>query len=165
MIEDCTIHHTAIVYFPELCNLYGCSVGARTAIGPFVEVQRHASIGSQCKVCSHTFICGGVTLLDRVFVGHGVMFANDLYPLIADGSNLRGTIVEDDVAIGSGATILPVKIGRGAIVGAGAVVITDVPPFAIVAGNPARVIRTFNSLAERGAYVAQRERDHLLAVA
>jgi acetyltransferase-like isoleucine patch superfamily enzyme len=165
MIEACTIHHTAIVYFPDLCNLYGCTVGARTTIGPFVEVQRGASIGSQCKICSHTFICGEVQILNRVFVGHGVMFANDCYPLIAGGSQLRTTFVADDVTIGSGATILPVHIGEGAIVGAGAVVVADVPALSIVAGNPARVIRTFGSLAERGAYVATRERDHLLALA
>jgi acetyltransferase-like isoleucine patch superfamily enzyme len=129
-------------------NLYGCRIGAESRIGTFVEIQRGAVVGAACKIQSHTFICDGVTIGDRVFVGHGVMFTNDLRPRATnpDGAlqgeddwELVATTVEDGAAIGSGATILAgVRIGAGATVGAGAVVTRDVAPGATVAGNPAR---------------------------
>jgi acetyltransferase-like isoleucine patch superfamily enzyme len=129
-------------------NLYGCSVGDNTRIGPFVEVQRGAVIGSNCKIQSHTFICDGVTLEDEVFVGHGVMFVNDKFPhattdtgeLQTDADwTLLQTRVERGAAIGSGAVILGgLTIGAGSLVGAGAVVTRDVAPGATVAGNPAK---------------------------
>ncbi len=131
---------------PDLVNLYGCSIGDGTQIGAFVEVQRGATVGARCKVQSHAFICDGVTIGDEVFIGHGVMFTNDLRPRAAgpdgqllgpDDWTLVPTRVERRVSIGSGAVILPVTIGEGALVGAGAVVTKDVRPFAIVAGNPA----------------------------
>lgn len=136
------------VFQPDLVNLYGCSIGDDTKIGAFVEVQAGVVIGRRCKISSHTFICEGVTLGNEVFIGHGVMFTNDLYPRAAnsDGSLqtkedwvVVETLVDDRASIGSNATILAgVKIGKGAIVGAGAVVTHDVPPFTIAAGVPAR---------------------------
>ena len=130
-------------------NLYGCSIGDRTRIGPFVEIQRGVSIGADCKIQSHTFVCDGVTIGDEVFVGHGVMFVNDKRPAAttSDGSlkdaedwELLRTVVERGASIGSGAIVLGgVTIGAGALVGAGAVVTKDVAPGETVAGVPARV--------------------------
>lgn len=130
-------------------NLYGCEIGDETRIGTFVEIQKDARIGRRCKISSHTFICSGVTIEDEVFVGHGVMFTNDLHPRATntDGSSQTEadwvcvpTVVKRRASIGSNATILAgVTIGEGATVGAGAVVTRDVPPGAIVVGNPARV--------------------------
>jgi UDP-2-acetamido-3-amino-2,3-dideoxy-glucuronate N-acetyltransferase len=132
-------------------NLYGCEIGDGSKIGTFVEIQKGARIGRRCKVSSHTFICEGVTLEDEVFVGHGVTFTNDRYPrATAANGELQTeadwqcipTLVKRGASIGSGATLLcGITVGEGAIVGAGSVVLKDVPPGAIVAGNPARVIR------------------------
>ncbi|HVZ19681.1 MAG TPA: acyltransferase, partial [Vicinamibacterales bacterium] len=129
-------------------NLYGCQIGDGSRIGPFVEIQRGARVGRNCKISSHSFICEGVTIEDGVFVGHGVMFINDIHPraVNADGSlqtdadwTLVETRVEAGASIGSNATIMGgVTIGRGACVGAGAVVVKDVAPFSTVAGVPAR---------------------------
>lgn len=137
------------IVYPELVNLYGCDIGAETFIGPFVEIQADVKVGRRCKVQSHSFLCSGVTLDDEVFIGHGVMFTNDKLPAAtnADGS-LKGaddwtqekTYVGYRASIGSNATLLPVTVGRGAVVGAGAVVTKDVPDFAVVAGVPARVV-------------------------
>ncbi len=136
---------------PQLVNLYGCAIGDESKIGAFVEIQRGASIGRRCKISSHSFVCEGVTIGDGVFVGHGVMFTNDVYPraVTADGSiqtdadwQVVRTRVEAGASIGTNATILAgVTIGEGALVGAGAVVTKDVPPWTIVAGSPARVLR------------------------
>ena len=132
-------------------NLYGCEIGEDTTIGTFVEVQRGACIGSRCKIQSHSFICTGVTIEDEVFVGHGVMFINDMYPQAtradgeiqtADDWVCRPTVIKKSASIGSNATILSgVTIGESALVGAGSVVTKDVPPRTIVAGNPARILR------------------------
>lgn len=163
------VHNTAMSQSPLQCiapdvvlgkdviirnfvNMYGCTVGDGSQIGPFTEIQRGVKIGKNCKVQSHSFLCEGVTLQDEVFVGHGVMFTNDLLPRAtnADGTLKSAsdwvcvpTVVQKRVSIGSNATILPgITIGTGAIIGAGAVVTKDVPPHTIVAGNPARVLRT-----------------------
>lgn len=138
------------IFHPSLVNLYGCTIGAGTKIGTFVEIQKGASIGRQCKISSHSFVCEGVVIEDEVFVGHGVMFTNDRYPRAtnADGSlqteadwKVEATLVKRRASIGTGATILcGVTIGEGALVGAGALVNKDVPDHAVVAGVPARVI-------------------------
>ncbi|MGB9906227.1 MAG: acyltransferase [Candidatus Saccharicenans sp.] len=135
-------------------NLYGCTIGDNTKIGTFVEIQKGAVIGKNCKISSHTFICEGVTIEDGVFIGHGVTFINDLYPRATteQGSlqteqdwKVIPTLVKKRASIGSGATILAgVTIGEEAIVGAGSVVTKDVPPRTVVAGNPARVLRTLD---------------------
>jgi UDP-2-acetamido-3-amino-2,3-dideoxy-glucuronate N-acetyltransferase len=136
---------------PDLVNLYGCSIGADTKIGAFVEIQKNAVVGARCKISSHTFICEGVVIADEVFVGHGVIFINDRHPraTAADGRlqtesdwKVVPTRVERGASIGSGAVLLcGVTVGAGAMVGAGAVVTRDVSPGATVAGNPARVVR------------------------
>lgn len=158
MIEACAIDESAVVYFPELVNLYGCEIGPLSRVGPFVEVQRGAAVGKYSKISSHTFVCSHVTIGDYVFVGHGVMFVNDLYPCVTQPFVAQRTRVGDWASIGSGATILPVQIGEGAIIGAGAVVTHDVPPWAVAAGNPARVTRQFGNMEERNAFVANQAR-------
>jgi UDP-2-acetamido-3-amino-2,3-dideoxy-glucuronate N-acetyltransferase len=139
------------VFQPDLVNLYGCFIGDETKIGAFVEIQKNAHVGARCKVSSHSFICEGVTIEDGVFVGHGVMFINDLYPRSTnpDGSleteadwHVVETRVRRGASIGSGAIILAgVTIGEQAMVGAGAVVTHDVPNYGVVAGVPARLQR------------------------
>jgi len=136
-------------------NLYGCSVGDDSRIGCFVEIQKNAVVGARCKISSHAFICEGVVIEDEVFIGHHVCFTNDVFPRAcrADGTlqqdadwQVVATRVRRRASIGSGAVILPgVTVGEGAVVGAGSVVTKDVAPRAVVAGNPARVIRTLES--------------------
>jgi acetyltransferase-like isoleucine patch superfamily enzyme len=142
------------VKLSKFINLYGCEVGDETKIGAFVEVQKNARIGKRCKVSSHTFICEGVIIEDNVFIGHSVTFINDAYPRAAnpDGTLKTGedwkvepTLVKKGASIGSGSTILSkLTIGENAIVGAGSVVTKDVPANTIVAGTPARVLRSLD---------------------
>jgi acetyltransferase-like isoleucine patch superfamily enzyme len=142
------------VKLSKFINLYGCTIGDNTKIGAFVEVQKNASIGKNCKIQSHTFICEGVSIEDNVFIGHGVMFINDKYPRStnSDGSVQTDkdwksipTTVKKGASLGSGATIMcNVTIGENAIVGAGSVVVKNVDPNTIVAGNPAKTIRRTN---------------------
>lgn len=139
------------VRLSKFINLYGCSIGDETKIGAFVEIQKNATVGRRCKISSHTFVCEGVTIEDNVFIGHGVTFVNDSYPraTTSEGDlqtendwNVEKTLVKRGASIGSGSTILAnLVIGENAIVGAGSTVTRDVPPNAIVAGNPAKVLR------------------------
>jgi acetyltransferase-like isoleucine patch superfamily enzyme len=124
-------------------NLYGCQIGANVFLGPFVEIQKNASVGDDSRVQSHTFICEGVHIGQRVFVGHGVVFINDRFPSVNNPNwNLEQTYVENEVAIGSGAIIMcGIRLGKGCRVGAGAVVTKDVPPGESVVGVPARAMR------------------------
>jgi UDP-2-acetamido-3-amino-2,3-dideoxy-glucuronate N-acetyltransferase len=160
LINDVVFGHGVVVQ--SFTNLYGCSIGDETRVGPFVEIQRGAVIGARCKVQSHAFICDGVDIGDEVFVGHGVMFINDKAPrATTEGGLLQtendwtllATVVEDRASIGSGAVILGgVRIGAGALVGAGAVVTRDVAPSDTVVGAPAR------SLARQQRAEPDRER-------
>jgi acetyltransferase-like isoleucine patch superfamily enzyme len=127
------------------CNLYGCRIGERTFIGPFVEIQRGAVIGSDCRVQSHSFICDLVTIGNGCFIGHGVMFINDTFshggPARGRKELWRSTELGDNVSVGSNATILPVRIAAGCVIGAGAVVCRDLAVKGVYAGNPARLLR------------------------
>jgi acetyltransferase-like isoleucine patch superfamily enzyme len=146
LLDDVTFGEGVVVH--AFTNLYGCRIGDRTRIGTFVEIQRGAEIGADCKVQSHTFVCDGVRILDGVFVGHGVLFVNDKRPrvLTQDGRpqteddwTMEPIVVGEGASIGTGAVVVgPVSIGTGALVGAGAVVTRDVPAGATVAGVPAR---------------------------
>jgi len=139
----------------DFTNLYGCEIGDDVKIGTFVEIQKGVKIGNRCKISSHTFICEGVTLEDDVFVGHNVTFTNDRYPRATNGNGRLQTdadwicirtLIKRGASIGSGTTLLcGITIGENAMVGAGSVVTKDVPPGAVVAGNPARVIRSFQA--------------------
>jgi len=145
------------VKLSKFINLYGCEIGDDTKIGAFVEIQKNATVGRRCKISSHTFVCEGVTIEDNVFIGHGVMFINDIYPrATANGAlqteadwKVERTVIKNGASIGTGATILAnVTIGENAIVGAGSVVTKDVPANSIVGGNPARMFRKIESVVE-----------------
>ena len=146
------------VKLSRFINLYGCEIGDNTKIGAFVEIQKNASIGKNCKISSHTFVCEGVTIEDQVFIGHNVAFINDSYPRAATGAGqlqteadwkVETTLVKKGASIGSGSTILAnVTIGENALVGAGSVVTKNVPANTIVAGNPARVLRSIEPILE-----------------
>ena len=148
--DDVKLGRNVKIY--DFVNLYGCEIGDNTKIGTFVEIQKGVKIGKSCKISSHTFICEGVTVEDHVFVGHHVVFINDRYPRAVNQNGelqtevdwtVQPTVVKRGASIGSNATILcGVTIGEGAIVGAGCVVTHDVPPGTVVAGNPARILRT-----------------------
>jgi len=146
------------VRLSRFINLYGCEIGDETKIGAFVEIQKNASVGRRCKISSHTFVCEGVTIEDNVFVGHGVTFVNDSYPraTTTDGElqtekdwSVERTVVKRGASIGSGDTILSnLAIGENSIVGAGSMVTRDVPPNSIVAGNPAKILRSIPSTSK-----------------
>lgn len=146
------------VKLSKFINLYGCTIGDETKIGAFVEIQKNANVGNRCKISSHTFVCEGVIIEDNVFVGHGVTFINDSYPraTTSDGElqtekdwRVERTVIKRGASIGSGATILSnLVIGENAIVGAGSVVTHDVAPNTIVAGNPAKILRSISNSTE-----------------
>lgn len=147
------------VKLSKFINMYGCEVGDETKIGAFVEIQKNATIGKRCKISSHTFICEGVTIEDNVFIGHGVTFTNDSYPRATSAGGglqteadwkVERTVIKKGASVGSGTTILSkVTIGENAIVGAGSVVTKDVPANAIVAGNPAKLLRYIKQPLEK----------------
>jgi UDP-2-acetamido-3-amino-2,3-dideoxy-glucuronate N-acetyltransferase len=149
--KDVQLGKGVTIYHPELVNIYGCTIGEGTRIGAFVEIQAGATIGARCKISSHSFICAGVTIEDEVFVGHGVVFTNDLLPrATTDSGELQGsadwamerTRIGRRASIGSNATILcGLTVGEAAMIGAGAVVTRDVPPNTTVAGVPARIVK------------------------
>ena len=148
--KTCKLSKSVKIYHKDLVNLYGCTIGDESRIGAFVEIQKNVSIGRRCKISSHAFICEGVTIENNVFIGHGVMFINDIYPQAAneygdlqseDDWQIIETFVREGASIGSNATIMAgITIGKNALIGAGAVVIKDVPDFSIVTGVPAKVI-------------------------
>jgi len=139
LVRECDIGEGTRIW--NFVNLYGCRIGRDCMVGCFTEIQRGVVVGDRTRIQSHTFVCEMVEIGSDCFVAHGVMFINDVYPPRPDPAEWKGTFVEDGVSLGSNATILPVRIGHHAIVGAGAVVTRDVPPGAVVAGNPARILR------------------------
>jgi acetyltransferase-like isoleucine patch superfamily enzyme len=155
---DVVLGPNARIFDRNLVNLFGCEIGEGSFVGPFVEITRGVVIGKQCVIESHSFICEAVSLEDHVFVGHGAMFTNDLYPRTDRHVVYRKTLVRRFASIGTNATVIGgVTIGEHAIVGAGAVVTKDVPDCSVVVGNPARVLRTFASGEELQSYIRERQ--------
>ena len=147
------------IYNPDQVNLFGCTIGDDTFIGPFVEITRGVEIGARCKIESHSFLCTGVTIEDDVFIGHGVMFTNDSYPRTDRHVVHPATRVKKFASLGTHATILGgITIGEHAVIGAGAVVTKDVPDLAIAIGSPARIVRRFDSLGEFKNYIQERQK-------
>jgi len=146
------------IFDVKLVNIFGCKIGDNTFIGPFVEITRGVIVGKNCIIESHSFVCDQVTIEDEVFVGHGAMFTNDLYPCIDRQVVRLKTLVKRRASIGTNATIIGgITIGTHAIVGAGAVVTTDVPDLSVVVGNPAKIIKKFSNLEELERYIIQRQ--------
>ncbi len=155
---DVKLGRNTRIFNPDQVNIFGCEIGDDSFIGPFVEITRGVVVGKRCKIESHSFICTDVIVQDDVFIGHGVMFTNDLYPRTDRQVVFPKTVVMPFASIGSGATILAgVTIGRHAIVGAGAVVTRDVPDLAVVKGNPARVTRQFDSVESLKQFIVDRQ--------
>jgi UDP-2-acetamido-3-amino-2,3-dideoxy-glucuronate N-acetyltransferase len=155
---DVVLGKNVLVFNPDLVNLFGCKIGDESFVGPFVEITRGVTIGKRCLIESHSFLCTGVELENDVFISHGVMFTNDLYPRTDRHVVYPRTLVKQFASIGTHATILGgVIIGKHAVVGAGAVVTRDVPPLSIVLGSPAKVSRQFGSLGELKQYICERQ--------
>jgi len=139
-IKNVKLGKNVIIPYPNLVNLYECEIDDNCFVGPFVEIQKDVKIGEKSRIQSHSFICSKVRIGRKVFIGHGVTFINDKYPVHRNPKDWEGVIVGDEAAIGNNATILPCKIGKRALVGAGSVVTKDIPAGKIVAGNPAKII-------------------------
>ena len=156
--NDVILGKNVRIFDPDLVNIFGCEIGDNSFVGPFVEITRGVRIGKNCIIESHSFICDSVTLEDDVFISHGVMFTNDLYPRTDRHVEYLKTLVCQGASIGTNSTIVPgVVIGRHSVVGAGAVVTRDVSDFSIVAGNPARMIKQFSGLEELKEYIRTRQ--------
>jgi UDP-2-acetamido-3-amino-2,3-dideoxy-glucuronate N-acetyltransferase len=156
--KDVLLGRDVRIFDEKLVNIFGCSIGEGSFVGPFVEITRNTVIGRNCIIESHSFICDSVTLEDDVFIGHGVMFTNDLYPRVKVAVDFFKTLLKKGCSIGSNATIIAgIIIGEYSVIGAGAVVVKDVPPYSIVAGNPAKIIRQFKSFEEITTYIRNRQ--------
>lgn len=157
--KDVILGRSVKIFNRSLVNLFGCRIGDETFIGPFVEIARGVNIGKRCTISSHSYICAGVEIGDGVFIGHGVMFTNDLYPRASIVNTPLKTVVEEGVSIGTNATMLcGIKVGRYTIVGAGAVVVKNMPSFSIVAGNPARTLKRFQNFTAMSRYINNRQK-------
>jgi acetyltransferase-like isoleucine patch superfamily enzyme len=155
---DVVLGKNVRIFNPDQVNIFGCEIGDDSFVGPFVEITRGVIIGKRCLIESHSFLCTGVKVEDDVFISHGVMFTNDLYPRTDRHVVYPQTLIRRFASIGTHATILGgVTIGEHAVVGAGAVVTKDVPPLSIVAGSPAKVTRQFSSLGELKQYIHRRQ--------
>jgi acetyltransferase-like isoleucine patch superfamily enzyme len=155
---DVVLGRNVHIHNPEQVNIFGCEIGDDSFVGPFVEITRGVQVGKSCIIESHSFLCTGVVLENNVFVGHGAMFTNDLFPRTDRHVVYPTTLVKRFASIGTNATVLGgVTIGEHAVVGAGAVVTRDVPPLSIVVGSPAKVTRQFNSLSELKEYICGRQ--------
>lgn len=158
--DDVILGENVTIFNPDQVNIFGCRIGDNSFIGPFVEITRNTVIGKNCKIESHSFICDSVTLEDDVFISHGVMFTNDLYPSTYRHVEYITILVKKGASIGSNATIIAgVVIGEHSIIGAGSTVTKDVEPFSIYAGNPAKKLKQFGSHKELLAYMRSRQPD------
>jgi len=157
--SDVILGENVQIFNPDLVNIFGCRIGDNCFIGPFVEITRNTIIGKNCIIESHAFLCDSVTLENNVFISHGAMFTNDLYPNVGVHVEYLPTLVKKGASIGTNATIIAgITIGENSVVGAGAVVTRDVPPLSIVAGNPARILKQFSSKEEMDTYFRSRQR-------
>jgi acetyltransferase-like isoleucine patch superfamily enzyme len=155
---DVILGQNVRIFNPDLVNLFGCKIGDQTFIGPFVEITRGTTIGKNCVIESHSFLCDSVVLEDNVFISHGVMFTNDLYPQVGVHVKYLKTLVKEGASIGTNATIIAgVTIGKYSVVGAGAVVTKDIDDFSIYAGNPAKKIRQYGSFEEIQRYFRSKQ--------
>lgn len=157
--DDVKLGNNVKIFNPDQVNIFGCEIGDDSFIGPFVEITRNTIIGKNCVIESHAFLCDSVTLEDNVFISHGAMFTNDLYPQVGIHVDYIKTIVKKGASIGTNSTIIAgVIIGENSVVGAGAVVTKDVPDFSIVAGNPAKVLRQFPNKEEMEKYFRSKQK-------
>jgi acetyltransferase-like isoleucine patch superfamily enzyme len=157
--NDVILGKNVKIFNPDQVNIFGCKIGAGTFVGPFVEITRNTIIGENCVIESHAFLCDSVTLEDNVFISHGAMFTNDLYPTVGIHVEYLPTLVKKWASIGTNATIIAgVIIGEYSVVGAGAVVTKNVPSFSIVAGNPAKILKQFNNADEIQNYFRSKQK-------
>lgn len=157
--SDVILGENVRIFNPDQVNIFGCKIGNNSFIGPFVEITRNTIVGDNCIIESHAFLCDSVTLEDNVFISHGAMFTNDLYPNVGVHVEYLPTLVKKNASIGTNSTIIAgVTIGEHSVVGAGAVVSKNVPPYSIVAGNPARILKQFNNAEEIQDYFRSKQK-------